>query len=82
MNPRDLNPQPTLGAGSYISAAEAQAAIETLAKLERRLEERPGPARLHSCVGFSKDALWAAAYPDDPYGMLDIIAAQAENALG
>ena len=82
MNPRDLNQAPILGAGTYIGPAEARIAIETLAKLERRLEERLGGGRLHACVGFSKDALWAAAYPDDPYGMLDIIAAQAENALG
>ena len=67
----------------YISPEEATAAIATLAKLERRLEPAAlGPARLHACVGFTRDALWAAAYPDDPYGMLDIIAARADNALG
>ena len=70
----------TIPAGTHLSPTEATQAILTLNKLEARLGADSD--KLSLCIGFTKDALWAAAYPDDPNSMLDLIAGQADNALG
>jgi hypothetical protein len=63
-----------------LDATQAASAIAVLKRVEARLSEKDGA--LIRCIGFAKDAAWAAAYPDDPIGMLGVIAAQAENAMG
>ena len=62
----------------YLSPEEATAAIATLVKVDERLEE----STLSRCIAYAKEALWAAAYPDDPYTMLNQVQEQAEIALG
>lgn len=66
----------------YIAANDARDAIATLRAVLDRLGARPETEQLAICIAFAQEALWAASYPDDPYSMLDMIAANAENALG
>jgi len=80
MNNRDI-PNETLK-GTYLSPVTAEAAINTLRIVLERLGDRADTNRLRACIGFAQEALWAAAYPDDPTSMLDQIADQAQNAMG
>lgn len=66
---------------AYISPSEASQAITLLKHVEERLADANGGA-LAICIGFAKEALWAAAYPDDPYEMLGKVEQDAKNAMG
>lgn len=65
-----------------LTPEEAAAAITALRRVLDRLGGRNDADRLQACIGFAQDALWAAAFPDDPYTMLDLIASQAETTMG
>jgi hypothetical protein len=64
---------------TYINPKDAAAAIRVLRAVEDRLPKTPQNA-LERCIGFAKDAIWAAAYPDDPYSMLNQVADAAADA--
>ena len=64
----------------YISPEEAAQAIRILRAVEDRLGK--DSSRLAACLGFARDAVWTAAFPDDPAGLLSVIAHQAEIAMG
>ena len=73
---------PPAAVGSYVSPDEAAKAIAVLSQVLLRLEGRPRNDRLQACIGFAQDALWTAAFPNDPFTLLDLIADQAQNAMG
>jgi hypothetical protein len=80
MNNHDTIPNETLK-GAYLAPADAAQAIACLRTVLSRLDGRTGN-RLQACIGFAQEALWAASYPDVPNSMLELIAYQAEDAMG
>jgi len=68
--------------GMYLVPADAAQAIAALRIVLERLGDRADTNRLQACIGFAQEALWATAYPDDPNSMLELIANQAEHAMG
>ena len=60
-----------------ISIASAEDTIHLLRLVESRLDEGSALS-LH--LGWAREAVWAAAYPDDPHTLLEIVADLAEQA--
>lgn len=65
-----------------VSTSGAVEAIHALQLVADRLEANRGHDRLQACIAFAQEALWAAAYPNDPNTMLDQVADQAQSAMG
>lgn len=59
-----------------ISIANAEDTIQTLRLVENRLKE---DSALSRHLAWAREAVWAAAYPDDPHTMLASVADQAEQ---
>ena len=87
-----MNPRDTVAVinGTYISPAQAAEVIRLLRAVDAQLAanfDQDGGA-LSMCISFTKDAVWAAAFPDDSLDTLDrlnalgSVATQAENAMG
>jgi len=63
---------------NYISPDEAADAIQLMREIQTRLDNDDSALTRH--LAFACDAVWAAAYPDDPYSMLNQIADAAADA--
>jgi len=78
----DNRPIPNESLAGYLSPSDAAKAIDAILIVEQRLTGTKDSSRMLACLGFARDALWTAAYPADPHGLLSVMAHQAEIAMG
>jgi hypothetical protein len=66
-----------LAQAQHVSPEQAADAIATLRAVEDRLAKADGALARH--LSWAREAVWAAAYPDDPSTMLENVSDMAEQ---